>query len=122
SSRSRSAPTPAPRTSRWSPRWTWRRARGSRRSTLRPSPNTRKSKAERAALDAGALRTYVRLLAYARPHWPMFLLGVLGMVMYASVDTGFAILTKKFLDGAFVVHDPRMLYFVPAGIVFLFLV
>jgi len=69
---------------------------------LRPSASTRKNKAraERAALDASALRTYVRLLAYARPHWPMFLLGVLGMVMYASVDTGFAILTKKFLDGA----------------------
>ena len=64
----------------------------------------------------------MRLLAYARPHWPMFLLGVLGMVMYASVDTGFAILTKKFLDGAFVVHDPRMLIIVPAGIVVLFVV
>jgi subfamily B ATP-binding cassette protein MsbA len=91
---------------------------------LRPSASSRKDKAalERAALDAGALQTYVRLLAYARPHWPMFLLGVLGMVMYASVDTGFAILTKKFLDGAFVVHDPRMLYYVPVGIVVLFLV
>ena len=64
----------------------------------------------------------MRLLAYAKPHWSMFLLGVLGMVMYASVDTGFAILTKKFLDGAFVVKDPRMLWFVPAGIVVLFLV
>jgi subfamily B ATP-binding cassette protein MsbA len=52
----------------------------------------------------------------------MFLLGVLGMVMYASVDTGFAILVKKFLDGAFVEHDPRMLYVVPAGIIVLFLV
>jgi len=91
---------------------------------LRPSASTRKNRnrAERAALDANALKTYVRLLAYARPHWPMFLLGVLGMVMYASVDTGFAILTKKFLDGAFVVHDPRMLYYVPGGIVVLFVV
>jgi subfamily B ATP-binding cassette protein MsbA len=90
---------------------------------LRQSVSPRKNKkAARAALDADALRTYLRLLAYARPHWPMFLLGVLGMIMYASVDTGFAILTKKFLDGAFVVHDPRILYYVPAAIVVLFFV
>jgi len=73
-------------------------------------------------LDAGALRTYLRLLAYARPHWPMFLLGVLGMVLFAAVDTGFAVLVKMFLDGAFVERDPRMLLYVPAGIIVLFLV
>jgi subfamily B ATP-binding cassette protein MsbA len=88
---------------------------------LRLSANKQKNKAERAALDANALRTYVRLLDYARPHWPMFLLGVVGMILYASVDTGFAILVKKFLDGAFVQKDPRMLVFVPVGIVVLFL-
>ncbi len=88
---------------------------------MRLSANKQKNKAERAALDANALKTYVRLLDYARPHWPMFLLGVVGMVLYASVDTGFAILVKKFLDGAFVQKDPRMLVFVPVGIVVLFL-
>lgn len=88
---------------------------------MRLSANKQKNKAERAALDASALRTYVRLLEYARPHWPMFLLGVVGMILYASVDTGFAILVKKFLDGAFVQKDPRMLVYVPAGIIVLFL-
>jgi len=89
---------------------------------LRPSASLRKSKAERPPLDPGALRIYLRLLAYARPHWPMFLLGVLGMVLFAAVDTGFAILVKKFLDGAFVERDPRMLVYVPGGIIVLFLV
>ena len=88
---------------------------------MRLSANKQKNKAERAALDANALKTYVRLLDYARPHWPMFLLGVVGMILYASVDTGFAILVKKFLDGAFVQKDPRMLVFVPVGIIVLFL-
>ena len=73
-------------------------------------------------LSASGLKTYLRLLAYARPHWPMFLLGVVGMVLYAAVDTGFAVLVKKFLDGAFVERDPRMLVYVPAGIIVLFLV
>ena len=89
---------------------------------MRLSANKQRNKAERAALDANALKTYVRLLEYARPHWPMFLLGVVGMILYASVDTGFAILVKRFLDGAFVMHDPRMLVYVPAGIVVLFFV
>jgi len=89
---------------------------------LRLSANPRKSKVELPPLDAGALRTYLRLLAYARPHWPMFLLGVLGMVLFAAVDTGFAVLVKMFLDGAFVERDPRMLLYVPAGIIVLFLV
>jgi subfamily B ATP-binding cassette protein MsbA len=52
----------------------------------------------------------------------MFLLGVVGMVLFAAVDTGFAILVKKFLDGAFVERDPRMLLYVPGGIIVLFLV
>jgi subfamily B ATP-binding cassette protein MsbA len=89
---------------------------------LRLSANPRKNKVELPPLDGGALRTYLRLLGYARPHWPMFLLGVLGMVLFASVDTGFAFLVKKFLDGAFVERDPRMLVYVPVGIVVLFLV
>ncbi len=89
---------------------------------MRLSTSPRKNKPELPPLDSGALRTYLRLLAYARPHWPMFLLGVLGMVLFASVDTGFAILVKKFLDGAFVERDPRMLLYVPAGIIVLFLV
>ena len=52
----------------------------------------------------------------------MFLLGVVGMILYAAVDTGFAWLVKEFLDGAFVERDARMLVFVPAGIILLFLV
>jgi subfamily B ATP-binding cassette protein MsbA len=65
-------------------------------------------------------RVWVRLLGYARPHWPMFLLGVFGMTLFASVDTGMAWLVKRFLDGAFVERDPHVLVLVPAGIIVLF--
>jgi len=67
-----------------------------------------------------ALRVYLRLLAYAQPHWPMFALGVFGMALFASVDTGLAWLVKRFLDGAFVERDPATLVLVPAGIIVLF--
>lgn len=63
---------------------------------------------------------YQRLLAYARPHWPMYLLGVSGMLLFAAVDTGLAWLVKRFLDGAFVEQDDRVLLLVPAGVVALF--
>jgi ATP-binding cassette, subfamily B, bacterial MsbA len=71
-------------------------------------------------ITPGGLRIYLRLLAYAKPHWPMFLLGVFGMALFAAVDTGLAWLVKEFLDGAFVDRDPQVLVMVPAGIIGLF--
>ena len=69
--------------------------------------------------DAAAV--YRRLLGYARPHWRMFLVGVLGMVMYASVSTLTAWFVKNFLNAAFVAKNLQMLRYVPVGIVLLFL-
>ncbi len=89
---------------------------------MRLSARKAKNKAALPPLTASGLKTYLRLLGYARPHWPMFLLGVVGMVLFAAVDTGFAVLVKKFLDGAFTERDPRMLTYVPAAILVLFLV
>ena len=89
---------------------------------MRLSASKPKNKVPLPPLNASGLKTYLRLLGYARPHWAMFMLGVLGMVLFAAVDTGFAVLVKKFLDGAFVERDPRMLVYVPAGIIVLFLV
>jgi ATP-binding cassette, subfamily B, bacterial MsbA len=63
---------------------------------------------------------YRRLLRYALRHRAMLLLAVLGMAMYASVDTGYAYLVKQFLDGAFIEHNRAMLVFVPIGVVVLF--
>jgi subfamily B ATP-binding cassette protein MsbA len=80
----------------------------------------RKTEGNLPPLTASGLRIYVRLLAYARPHWAMFLLGVVGMVLFAAVDTGLAWLVKQFLDGAFVDRDSSVLVLVPAGIIVLF--
>jgi subfamily B ATP-binding cassette protein MsbA len=80
----------------------------------------RKIEANLPPLTASGLRIYLRLLAYARPHWAMFLLGVVGMVLFAAVDTGLAWLVKQFLDGAFVERDSSVLVLVPAGIIILF--
>jgi subfamily B ATP-binding cassette protein MsbA len=80
----------------------------------------RKIESNLPPLTASGLRIYLRLLAYAKPHWAMFLLGVVGMVLFAAVDTGLAWLVKQFLDGAFVDRDSSVLVLVPAGIIVLF--
>jgi subfamily B ATP-binding cassette protein MsbA len=68
----------------------------------------------------GAWPTYRRLLGYLRPHRVVFLLGVLGMVVFAATDAGWAAFVKFFLDGTFVERDPRMVWLVPVALVVLF--
>jgi subfamily B ATP-binding cassette protein MsbA len=68
-----------------------------------------------------AMQTYRRLLGYLRPHKAMFLVGVLGMVIFAATDAGWAAFVKFFLDGTFVDKDPRMVWLVPVVLVGLFI-
>jgi subfamily B ATP-binding cassette protein MsbA len=74
------------------------------------------------ALADDALRIYKRLLRYAAPHWGMFLIGVVGMALFAASDASLAWLTTKFLQGAFVKPNPKILVIVPIGVFVLFLV
>ncbi|MFO0511474.1 MAG: lipid A export permease/ATP-binding protein MsbA [Gammaproteobacteria bacterium] len=69
--------------------------------------------------DAG--KVYRRLLGYARPHLGMFMIGVVGMLLVAATDSALAFLVQKFLAGAFVEPDPRIIWAIPLGAVGLFL-
>ena len=66
-------------------------------------------------------QTYRRLLGYLRPHRGMFMVGVLGMAIFAATDAGWAAFVKFFLDGTFVDKDPRMVWLVPLALVGLFI-
>src|SRR5262245_13668252 len=66
-----------------------------------------------APIDAGAV--YRRLLGYARPHLGMFLIGVVGMALFAATGPGFAWLVQNFVDLGFVKKDPTVLWLVPLG-------
>ena len=72
-------------------------------------------------VDAAAV--YRRLLGYARPYWGMFLIGVVGMVMYAAVSPITAWFVKRFLNAAFLdsSQNLQVLKYVPAGVLLLFL-
>ena len=73
-------------------------------------------------LNQDAKRIYLRLIGYARPYWPTFLLGVLGNALFAATDASFVWFVRSFLRDAFVKLDPRVLVYVPAGVVVLFIV
>lgn len=63
---------------------------------------------------------YRRLLRYAKPYSGAFLIGVLGMILFAGTQSGLVYLVQVFLKGAFVKRDPRVEWIVPVGIVVLF--
>ena len=63
---------------------------------------------------------YRRLLKYAKPHLGMFLIGVLGAILFATSNAALAYLVRKFLHGAFLVKNPAILWEVPLGVVVLF--
>lgn len=65
---------------------------------------------------------YRRLLSYAFPYWPGFLVAVLGMVFVAATETGFAALIKPMLDGTFVEKDPYVVKLIPPVILGIFLI
>ena len=71
-------------------------------------------------LNHDAKRIYRRLIGYARPYWPIFLLGVAGNALFAATDASFVWFVKNFLKDAFASPDPRVLRWVPIGVVVLF--
>jgi subfamily B ATP-binding cassette protein MsbA len=66
-------------------------------------------------------KVYRRLLSYARPHRGMFMIGVLGMVLFAATDGAFALFVREFMQGTLMNGDPDLLWMIPVGAPVLFL-
>ena len=67
------------------------------------------------------LAIYRRLLRYSLAHWHLFLVAVVGMVLFALSETAFAWLMKPLLDGSFVERDPTIIRWMPPLVLGLFL-
>ena len=65
---------------------------------------------------------YKRLVSMTLPYWRVFLLGVLGMVLFAVADVGLIQLLEPLLDGTFVERDPDVIRMMPVAILVLFIV
>jgi subfamily B ATP-binding cassette protein MsbA len=81
-----------------------------------------RGKPEGPPVTQGAWHVYKRLLGYARPHLGMFMIGVVGMLLFAASDAALVWLVKEFFKGAFVKPDPRTLALVPPAVFLLFLI
>ena len=66
-------------------------------------------------------KVYRRLLSYAWPFRGTFLIGVLGMALFAATDGTLALFVKQFVDGTFYERNARVLWLVPIGAPVLFL-
>jgi len=70
--------------------------------------------------ESSSWSIYRRLLGYARPYVSVFLIGVVGMLIFAGTESALAYLVKQFVSGAFVKIDRSILAKVPIGVVVLF--
>lgn len=66
--------------------------------------------------------TYRRLLGYALVYWRAFSLAILGMILVALSQPGFAALMKPMLDGSFVQKDPQTIQWLPLVLIVVFLI
>jgi ATP-binding cassette, subfamily B, bacterial MsbA len=69
--------------------------------------------------EGGYWSIYRRLLRYAKPYTGAFVVGVLGMILFAATQSGLVYLVQTFLKDAFITRDPRVLWIVPGGVVVL---
>ena len=73
-----------------------------------------------AGTQADSWAIYRRLLKYAKPHTGVFLIGVLGAILFAASNASLAYLVKTFLHGTFITENPSVQWKVPIGVVVLF--
>ena len=71
-------------------------------------------------MDSRAL--YLRLLSYVRPHWRMFGIAIITMIILAATEPILPALMKPMLDGSFVNKDAAVIRWVPIALVALFVV
>jgi subfamily B ATP-binding cassette protein MsbA len=65
---------------------------------------------------------YRRLLRYAQPHWRVFALSVLCMMIFSATDGLFVYMIRPLIDQVFVAHDAQVIRWMPLAILGVFLI
>lgn len=71
-------------------------------------------------LDSESVAVFRRLMSYPLRHWPVFLLAVVGMMVYAGTQVGFAGIMKVLLDEAIVERNREAIAAMPKLVLLLF--
>ncbi|MBD3671145.1 MAG: lipid A export permease/ATP-binding protein MsbA [Gammaproteobacteria bacterium] len=72
------------------------------------------------ALSEKKIGTYKRLLQYVKKHLGIFSLAIIGMIISAATETGFAALMKPLMDESFVAKDKEMIALAPMLLLLIF--
>jgi len=75
---------------------------------------------EQPSKNNDASIVYRRLLSYAFPYWKIFILAVVGMVLYAGTVVSFTKILEPLIDGGFSGDDPQIKLWVPIFIIAIF--
>ena len=74
------------------------------------------------APDFSPWAVYKRLAGYAVPHWPVFLLALLGMAFLSATDVTLVAMQKTLIDDVFIARDPWLIKIMPLAIIVLFVI
>ena len=74
------------------------------------------------APDLSPWAVYKRLTGYARPHWPVFLVALLGMAFLSATDVTLVAMQKTLIDDVFIARDPWLIKIMPFAIIVLFVI
>jgi len=58
------------------------------------------------------LQVYIRLLQYVKPHWKIFVLSVLGYLLYSGSQPLLATVMGQLTDAVYI-QDPQAVYLIP---------
>lgn len=75
---------------------------------------------EQTSKNNDASIVYRRLLSYAFPYWKIFILAVVGMLLYAGTVVSFTKILEPLIDGGFSGDDPLIKLWVPIFIIAIF--
>lgn len=71
--------------------------------------------------EQSSLQIYIRLLHYVKPHWKIFVLSVLGYLLYSSSQPLLASIMGNLTDAIYK-HEPQAVYFIPLSLLAVYLV
>lgn len=72
--------------------------------------------------NQSSLYLYRRLISYALPYWPIFVVAVIGMVIVAGSSAAFPALMQPLMDSSFVERDSATIKWMPFAIIGIFAV
>lgn len=81
------------------------------------SPKSKAVKISTTPADVSAKTLYLRLLKYAKRHWVVFSISILGLVVFSATNTGFLATIKMVTDEGFVNKDSNKLSLLPLMLV-----